>query len=216
VRETIALGEATLQALERGETIERWLHIGRALAALQAEAMSRSHSNTPYGKRYTAAWAMLGNSDHHAARLCALDAGARSHALWMANEWTVIEPWLKTLTPNLRLALNHPRSVHRRYDAAHSVPDHDDDDDDEGGKGGKLSPIASYKARCVELETEVSQLQERLKRTDDGSLFNLASDTGEQIGRVIGNGVGQKKWADIKRSGDAAQKAKLARASHAG
>jgi hypothetical protein len=116
VRERIELGEASVKRLARGEHIEWWLNAGRALAAMQAEALRHAASNTPKGPHYNAAWKVLAR---HAPGLAALDKSARSHAVWLATEWEAVNGWLQKLPPNKRLTLNHPRAVHRSYDATH-------------------------------------------------------------------------------------------------
>jgi hypothetical protein len=119
VRERIELGEASVKRLKRGEHIEWWLNAGRALADLQAEAMRHAGTNVNKGPRYNEAWTTLAR---HAPELTGLDKSDRSHAVWLATEWEVVNAWLHTLAVNERLALNHPRAIHRRYDAAHLPP----------------------------------------------------------------------------------------------
>jgi len=119
VRERIELGEASVKRLARGEHVEWWLNAGRALADMQVEAMRHAGTNANKGPRYNEAWKTLAR---HAPGLAALDKSDRSHAVWLATEWEVVNPWLHTLAVNARLMLNHPRAIHRRYDAAHLPP----------------------------------------------------------------------------------------------
>ena len=51
-----------------------------------------------------------------------IDKGNRSHAIWMVSNWEAVSAWLAIQPVNVRLDLNHPRSVRRKYDAAHKPP----------------------------------------------------------------------------------------------
>jgi hypothetical protein len=96
-------------------------------------------------------------------------------------------------------------------DARHNVPKRDGDGERE------TSPIARYKQRCAELDTENARLREQLRHArDDGSLFNLASDTSEAIGKVIVGTVGEAEAAAIARAITPAVKARKVRPSHGG
>jgi hypothetical protein len=119
VREQIELGEASVKRLTRGEHIEWWLNAGRALAAMQAEAMRHAGINVNKGPRYVAAWKVLAR---HAPALAALEKSDRSHAVWLATEWEAVNAWLQTLGMTKRLTLNHPRAIHRSYNDAHLPP----------------------------------------------------------------------------------------------
>jgi hypothetical protein len=132
-RDEIERGDASMAALKRGETIERWHDIGRALVRMQAEAMRRSASNIPKGRAYSDAWQTIAA---HAPHLRDIEQSTRSHATWLATAWEPVNAWLQTLAHNVRLQLNHPRAIHRRYDAAHVPPGADKD------SGGKAKPEA--------------------------------------------------------------------------
>jgi hypothetical protein len=118
-REAIELGDASMAALKRGETIERWLNVGRGLLQLQTQAMRLAGSNSNKGRPYRDAWTGLAD---HAAHLRDIEQSTRSHAVWLATEWEAVNRWLHTLAVNKRLMLNHPRAVHRSYDLAHLPP----------------------------------------------------------------------------------------------
>jgi hypothetical protein len=208
-RARIERGNAAVVWLRKHEGIERWRETGEAANDLQAAAMAAAHTNRPVGKGYNAYWAELAA---HVPDLRDLNSATRTHAMWLATEWETVNVWLATLTHEERWRLNHPTAIRRRYDAKHNVPKRDED-----GKEGKASPIASYKARCAELETENAQLREQLRHArDDGSLFNLATDTAYTIGRVIGNTVSERKAEAIANAIRESAKAKRTRRAHAG
>jgi hypothetical protein len=208
-RARIERGGAAAVWLKKHEGIERWREVGIAANDLQQAAMDAAHTNRPVGKGYNGYWAELAA---HVPDLRDLNSATRTHAMWLATEWATVNVWLDTLTHEERWRLNHPTAIRRRYDARHNVPKRDGGD----GETGKLSPVAGYKQRCAELESENAQLREQLKHArKDGSLFNLESDTGAEIGKVLGNHLSDAKWRAVKQAADAAQKAKRARASHA-
>jgi hypothetical protein len=115
-REILELGNASYVALKRGETIERWLNVGRAAANLQTEIMSRAGTNVPKGKRYNEVLKRMGVHER-LPDLCHIDPTTRSHAVWLANEWDQVNAWLHTLSVNVRLQKNHPTTLRRGYDA---------------------------------------------------------------------------------------------------
>jgi hypothetical protein len=119
IRERIELADAIMAALKRGETIERWLNVGRGLLDMQTEAMRIGGSNINKGKSYIAAWQALAA---HAPHLKDIEQSTRSHAVWLAENWEQVNGWLLTLAVNKRLTLNHPRAIHRSYDLAHTPP----------------------------------------------------------------------------------------------
>src|SRR4051812_15843280 len=95
-RAALELGDAAMQRLKRGESIERWHEVGIALNTLQAQAMTFAQSNTPAGAKYNAAWADLAS---HVPHLRDIDKSSRSHATWLAANWEPVSTWLLTLPP---------------------------------------------------------------------------------------------------------------------
>jgi hypothetical protein len=200
-RREITDGEATYAALKRGETVERWLAVGKALARIQDEIVRVSGSNAPKGRRYNDAEKRLGLRQH-APHLVDINPTTRSHAVWLATEWEAANAWLQTLDIATRLQKNHPTTIRRGYDAARRTPRRD------AAAVGRVSPVAGYKQRIIELEAENQALRERLRRADDGPLLHLDGDTGAVIWREISNAVGERKARDIARAINAALAAK--------
>ena len=116
-RERIETGERALERIDR--TIHDWQATGEALVEMQSEAMRQSGANSPVGKGYNAAWAVLAA---HLPKLADLDKATRSHAVWLAEHWYKVEPWYAELPPHVRRLINHPATVHRRYDRDHPSP----------------------------------------------------------------------------------------------
>lgn len=118
-RHRLTEGDEALRWLQRHETIERWLTVGIAATELQQAAMKLAGTNDPKGRGYTEAWSDL---SQHVPHLRGLDKGERSHACWLAAHWDAVDAWLKVQASNVRYSLNHPRSVRRKYEAAHKPP----------------------------------------------------------------------------------------------
>jgi hypothetical protein len=149
-RAKLELGNEAYRRLKRGESIERWSEVGIALVELQRAAMAYGRTNSTSNRAYREAWADLVK---HVPDLRDIDAGARSHAVWMVNNWPVVKPWLDTLPVNVRLDLNHPRSVRRKYDTTHKPPAPD-------GEDGEEHPSARLK-----LQDQIVRLTEELDAT---------------------------------------------------
>ena len=64
-RQALELGNAAMNTLKRGESIERWHEVGTALDFLQQEAMAAAHTNQPIGKRYNHEWQELSKHVPH-------------------------------------------------------------------------------------------------------------------------------------------------------
>jgi hypothetical protein len=78
--------------------------------------MRAAHTNVPKGRRYNDVQKRLGLHEH-VPHLCQVDPASRSHAIWLVNEWSVVEPWLNHIEPKQRLQWNHPTTIKRRYEA---------------------------------------------------------------------------------------------------
>ena len=51
-----------------------------------------------------------------------MDAADRTNAIWVVVNWEPVSNWLRQQPVNIRLSLNHPRSVRRKYEAATKPP----------------------------------------------------------------------------------------------
>jgi hypothetical protein len=114
-RQAIDIGEQALKDL-RARTVERWISVGGALAALRNVAMHRSGANTPTGQRYNRAYAVLA---YRWPRLLKLDKATRSHAIWLFSNSDFVLPWVATLPQNQRDQWTHPAVIRRHYTKRH-------------------------------------------------------------------------------------------------
>jgi hypothetical protein len=147
-RALIEAGDAAVRWLRRGDSLERWREAGIAANELQAAAMEAAQTNVPFGRRYTAAWGELSAQAPH---LRGLDKASRAHAIWLAANWEVVNTWLRTLAVNVRMAMNHPSAIRRRYDAAHRVP----------VDKPAARPRHDMRAQIIKLQEELELLRKR-------------------------------------------------------
>jgi hypothetical protein len=141
-------------ALKRGESVDQWRDVGRALLTLQAEAMSVADTNQPIGRNYNAAWQSLAM---HVPHLRDLDKATRSHAMWLAAQWEQVEVWRATLAQNERLETNHPSVIRRKYDRTHKAPSNP------GDAGTKTSKRIELQDQIIRLQDENDALKKRNK-----------------------------------------------------
>lgn len=134
----LKLGVAAFRRISRGGHREDWLNIGHSLNTLQARAMEAARTNRPVGAHYNGYYA----HKHHADGMAQLEKSVRSHAMWMASNWTVVEPWLAALPEQHRLKLNHPATIHRHFDRATNPRD-------------PMEPTDTVHARNVRLRDEL-------------------------------------------------------------
>ena len=110
----IAEGEEAM-AVQRGG-LGRIFKIGFAFEQWQLEAMDRSHSQNPVGKRYNDAYAALARP---APELTKVNKTDRNQYIWCWQYHETVAAWWSTVAQNQRDRWNHPDAVKRHYLAAH-------------------------------------------------------------------------------------------------
>jgi hypothetical protein len=120
-QQDLADGEAATGHLKgaNAELVAQWHRIGKASVTLRNSAMHLAGTNDAVGKRYNQIWKALADTK---PGLRDLDKRNRAHAMWLADNWPAVNAWLLALTEPDRLRLNHPTSIMRRYEAAHTPP----------------------------------------------------------------------------------------------
>lgn len=134
-------GEQALRTHRQG--LERVFRIGHAFAAMQQEAMRRSHSNNPIGKRYNEAWDAL---THPTPELTKVNKTDRSQYVWCYEHRPQLEAWWPTLADNQRDRWGHPDTIKKQYLKAH----------------GEELPAKAKAAPKPGIRDEVTRLQEAL------------------------------------------------------
>jgi CheY-like chemotaxis protein len=177
---TIDLSRAQETAIKRGQEAWKrhkqdatwldWLLVGEALTIGRIEAMANAYTNQPIGAKYNAEfgeWLKRHQFDD-------IDKSTRSLIMSVMEHRGAIEQWRSTLPTNLRLTLNHPKSVLRRWRAATQVTKDE--------KKQKKSPMAVMKEANAELQEKVHVLE---KQVDDGGNLWKPADTAREISRVL-------------------------------
>jgi hypothetical protein len=143
--------------------LEQVFAIGKAFEALQLEAMYRSHSNNPIGKRYNDAYALL-EKPVPALRINKTD---RNPFIWCWQQREAIQRWWDGKAQNQRDRWNHPGAIKRRYLVEHGeVPIAA-----AGGTAAKPeTPLQKANASIARLQQELDAAQaenRRLRRSSD-------------------------------------------------
>ena len=90
--------------------LDRWLLLGSALHDLQQEAMRRSNSQNPAGRRYSDMWEWLVIKTPHLARI---PKAERSDAIWLHTHREAVLTWHGALSPRARDRWRTPRVIKR-------------------------------------------------------------------------------------------------------
>jgi hypothetical protein len=185
----------------------KWVAVGRGLQECQHLALTATHSNDMTS--FTARMAMADILKRE--RLDRINKGDRSILLKVMENLPAITAWQATLSTSERIRYNHPQAVWKRYQKATVVPP----PDPQAASGGETKATPrGYKAALGDAESKISVLEQRLKT--EGSLFNLNSDTPEEIARAIVGNVALSRAERIAREVLKLAKDRKAKAGHAG
>src|SRR3954447_22317910 len=70
------------ERIQRGDHFNDWVYVGQGLTTLRDIAMRDAHTNAPFGKRYTAAYA---RRLKEVPALANFDNASKAHAVWLAD-----------------------------------------------------------------------------------------------------------------------------------
>jgi hypothetical protein len=140
-------------------------------------------------------------------RLDRINKGDRSILLKVMDNLPAITAWQATLSTSERIKYNHPQAVWKRYQTATAVPPSKIGDQTNATPRG-------YKAALGGAESKISVLEQRLKT--EGSLFNLNTDTPDEIARAIIGNVALSRAERIAQAVLKLAKERKAKAGHAG
>jgi hypothetical protein len=144
-----------------------WLEVGKGWVEIRDEALRRAKTPSIRHPRYSYYHGLLMAKAPDLAALEEHDHAGCRHAVWLFENWTVIERWLadQEIGKNLR-DLNHPSVIKRRFEATHSHKP----------QGLEKPPTAAArkKARIDELEAENRELRAELRRREDAPPPRLA------------------------------------------
>ena len=137
-------GREAWHTLKSDETWEKWVAIGRAIEAGRAAIMRLLLTNQPKGR----AWSEHFGNWLRENEFDQIDKGVRSRLQTCLDNLPELEAWRQTLGLTLRLQLNHPNAVLRRWQAAREAP---------AKKKGNGSPAPGNRK-----DAAIMQLQEEL------------------------------------------------------
>ena len=107
-------GREAWTSLRTDATWEKWVVIGRAIEAGKTAVMRELGTNLPSGRRWNetfGTWLKETDFDQ-------INKATRSHLQTCLDNLPAIEAWRQTIGLGLRLQLNHPYTVLRRWQAS--------------------------------------------------------------------------------------------------
>src|SRR5271163_2532636 len=114
----ISRGREAWKSLRADETFEKWIAIGRAIEAGKSAIMRFLNTNQSKGRSWSETfgqWLRENEFDQ-------IDKGVRSRLQTCLENLPAIEAWRQTLGLTLRLQLNHPNAVLRRWQTSRAAP----------------------------------------------------------------------------------------------
>jgi hypothetical protein len=150
----VSRGREAWHTLRNDETWEKWVAIGRAIEAGRAAIMRLLLTNQPKGRAWSehfGAWLRENEFDQ-------IDKGVRSRLQTCLDNLPEIEAWRQTLGLTLRLQLNHPNAVLRRWQAARQTPAA------KKGSNGSPAPGNRKDMEIVRLQEELDAAQKELRQ----------------------------------------------------
>jgi flagellar motility protein MotE (MotC chaperone) len=215
-QETVAAGAAQWKELGTGAHLQQWLRLQPGLLILRRIAMRRSNSNRPIGVRYTEQFRLLmqragftGLQPNEAKQ----QTDQITALLWLAEPLQPGEPQarmerLESLLAKTalleRARLNMPTSARAKVTdsfreereakerAATGLPP----PDEPAERTSKLKQTEHSLAQALQ---RVHQLEEQLKRKEDGSLFDLKHDSTDDIVATIAANISTHKAEAIAK-----------------
>jgi hypothetical protein len=170
----VSRGREAWQTLRNDETWEKWLAIGRALEAGRTAIMRLLNTNQPKGRAWSetfGAWLRENDFD-------TIDKGVRSRLQTCLDSLTEIEAWRQTLGLTLRLQLNHPNAVLRRWQASRETP----------RKGPSPTGKPGLREEVIRLQSELDAAEREIGRLrtgyDEGNDWDW-QDTPEEIAKAM-------------------------------
>jgi hypothetical protein len=150
----VSRGREAWRTLRNDETWEKWIAIGRALEAGRTSIMRQLHTNQPKGR----IWSEVFGAWLEDTGFAEIDKGVRSRLQTCLDNLAEIETWRNTLGLTLRLQLNHPNAVFRRWQASRQAP----------AKGPGNSARPGLREEVLRLQSELDAAQREIARLREG------------------------------------------------
>jgi hypothetical protein len=151
----VTRGREAWHSLRADETFEKWVAIGRAIEAGRTAIMRFLNTNQSKGRVWSETfgqWLRENEFDQ-------IDKGVRSRLQTCLDNLPAIEAWRQTLGLTLRLQLNHPNAVLRRWQAARAAPK---------GPGNSGAPGNRKDIEIVRLQEELDAANKKLREIERG------------------------------------------------
>jgi hypothetical protein len=168
--QVVLAGIAAWSRLKQCKTWRDWLVVGEALLVGRTEAMRSAHTNVPEGSRYNREfgdWLVR-------TPLGEIDKSTRKRLLDCMARRADIEAWRATLPLSLRLDLNHPHAVLRRWQATQKPRN----------PVKKPSYVAKLNAALIQSQEETARLKRDVERNGAGDRWTPESSA-DQVAEVI-------------------------------
>ena len=153
----VSRGREAWHTLKSDETWEKWVAIGRAIEAGTSAIMRFLNTNQSKGRIWSETfgqWLRENEFDQ-------IDKGVRSRLKTCLDNLPAIEAWRQTLGLTLRLQLNHPNAVLRRWQASRQAPP-------KKGSSGAPSPGNRKDMEIVRLQEELDAANRELRQLKRG------------------------------------------------
>jgi hypothetical protein len=192
-RDELARARETSERLGAGAHLDEWLSLTPAVRIIRHLAMKLNHVNRPEGRGYAESFGQL--MQRH--DLDKFDKTTITALLWLDDDpqrMTILREIRESMSQGERARLNSPISARQRVEkllkarAAGTEDKHKD------------SPVTLLKRKVAELERDLAETQAKLARRDDGSLFDLKSDTADTIGMVFPDHISEGKFDAIVKA----------------
>jgi hypothetical protein len=170
----VTRGREAWKSLRADETFEKWVAIGRAIEAGKSAIMRFLNTNQSKGRVWSETfgqWLRENEFDQ-------IDKGVRSRLQTCLYNLPAIEAWRRTLGLTLRLQLNHPNAVLRRWQTSRAAPK-------DAARNG--APTNRKDIEIVRLQEELDAANRKLRHSSDLSegQFWTWHDTPEQIAAAM-------------------------------
>jgi hypothetical protein len=179
--EVLSRDKERWQRMGAGGHLDDWLAYQPGLTIRRRLAMRMAFTNKPEGKGYAQAFAELMKADG----LDTMDKTSISAVLWLGDDperMKILRELREAMPPGQRSRLNSPIRARQRVEAILQARRSGTEET------VKASPVALLKHQIVEQAREIAELQHKLAKREEGSLFDLKHDSADDIAStIVGN-----------------------------
>jgi hypothetical protein len=186
-REVLKEDAARWKRMGAGSHLDDWLSYYPGLAIRRRLAMRLAFTNKPEGKGYAQAFAELMKADG------LLDPAVKTSftaVLWLGDDperLQILRELREAMTPGQRSRLNSPITARQRVEAILQARRIGSEET------VKVSPVALLKHQIVDQAREIAELQHKLAKREEGSLFDLKHDSADDIATAITGNITEHK-----------------------